>query len=263
MSGGPLAGKTILVTRAKEQANDLSQLIKEQGGNAVEVPLIAFESSFSKEIGQAIRQLKDYEWLLFTSANGVRFFIDHYKTVQRNEGFPAIKIAVVGTKTEEALKSYHLRADLLPKDFVAEGLIEALSPKVKKGDRVLVARGNLGRVELIQELTQLGALVEDLPVYETIHPKTATKELEAVLNNKVKIDYVTFTSSSQVHHFMNVLLDLGKELSEVGAKIACIGPIAARTARNYGLRVEIIPHTYTIEHLVEQIILDSKEEYSK
>jgi uroporphyrinogen-III synthase len=260
MSNGPLAGKTILVTRAKEQANDLSQLIKDKGGNAVVVPLIAFKPSYSNEIGQAICHLQDYQWLLFTSANGVRFFMDHYQATKQHELFPAVKIAVVGTKTEEALNNYHLKADLLPNDFVAEGLIEVLSQKVKKGDRILVARGNLGRLDLIQKLTQLGALVVDLPVYKTIHPKSATIKMQSVLKNEKTIDYITFTSSSQVHHFMNVLKELHIESTEIAAKIACIGPIAAQTAVKYGLSVEIIPHTYTIEHLVEQIILDSKEE---
>ncbi|MFC0469439.1 uroporphyrinogen-III synthase [Halalkalibacter kiskunsagensis] len=263
MSSGPLAGKTILVTRAKEQANDLSQLIKNQGGSAVEVPLIAFQPINSKEVGQAIHHLQDYDWLIFTSVNGVHFFMNHYKTLQYDTRFPTIQIAVVGTKTEEALMSYHLSADLVPKDFVAEGLVAALSQTLKKGDRVLVARGNLGRVELIQEATKLGAFVDDLSVYETVYPKRATKQLQSALRCHAKIDYVTFTSSSQVHHYMNALKEIRIDPKEVGAKIACIGPIAARTAKKYDLPVEIIPHTYTIEHLVEQIILDSKEENSR
>ncbi|MFC0557827.1 uroporphyrinogen-III synthase [Halalkalibacter alkalisediminis] len=256
MSTNPLAGKTVLVTRAKEQAQDLSLLIAKQGGTAIEVPLIAFKAVSSKELETAIHNVRTYQWLIFTSANGVRYFIKELQRYQYDLKQLPLKIAVVGTKTEQMLECYDVKADLLPVDFVAEGLVEALSGQVKKGDRVLVARGNLGRIELITGLTALGAMVDDVSVYRTIHPPEAKDQLEAVLASLKSTDYITFTSSSTVHHFIKIIQAKGMD---VKAKIACIGPIAARTAKKYGLTVTLMPSTYTIEHLVDQLILDSKE----
>ncbi|WP_227936698.1 uroporphyrinogen-III synthase [Alkalihalobacillus deserti] len=256
MSKNPLAGKTILVTRAKEQAQDLSFLISKQGGTAIEVPLIAFQAVSSQDLESVIHNLKSYQWLIFTSANGVRFFIEELKKIRQHIQQGALKIAVVGTKTEQMLEYYQLKADLLPDHFVAEGLVEALAKQVVRGDRVLVARGNLGRKELIDGLTEVGAVVDDLSVYETVHPPEAKDKLEQVITSLGTLDYITFTSSSTVHHFMEIIQEKG---INVQAKIACIGPIAARTAEKYGLTVDLMPSTYTVEHLVEQLILDSKE----
>lgn len=256
MSTNPLAGKTILVTRAKEQAQDLSLLIAKQGGTAIEVPLIAFQAVSSKEMETAIHNVTTYQWLIFTSANGVRFFMEEWQKHRHDLTNVSLKIAVVGSKTKQMLEQYKLTADLVPDDFVAEGLVEALSGHVKKGDRILVARGNLGRKELITGLNDLGAVVDDVPVYRTIHPPEAPDQLQKALSRVKATDYITFTSSSTVHHFIKIIQAKGIRIK---GKVACIGPIAARTAENYGLTVDLVPNTYTIEDLIDLIILDSKE----
>ncbi|ARK31619.1 uroporphyrinogen-III synthase [Halalkalibacter krulwichiae] len=254
MTSKPLEGKTILVTRAKEQAQQLTHLLKEQGGTVIEVPLIAFKPVSSNEMKSVIHTLEDYQWLVFTSANGVRFFMEEVKRLEKSIPPHSIKIAVVGTKTNEVLKHYHLEADLIPEDFVAEGLIQALAGQIKRGDRILIARGNLGRKILVEQLTELGAYVHDLPVYETVVPEDAQDELISVLNTR-QVDYVTFTSSSTVDHFSEIVR--GSQC-KTDFKVACIGPIATRTAMKNGLTVDLTPHTYTIDHLVEQIINDAK-----
>ncbi|GAE27319.1 uroporphyrinogen-III methyltransferase [Halalkalibacter wakoensis JCM 9140] len=261
MRSGPLAGKTILVTRAKEQAKEVTQLIEKQGGTTIEIPLIAFQSTINKKEADVLQHIGDYQWLIFTSSNGVRFFMDYYIQHGDRDLLKKINIAVVGTKTEETLNKYQLAANIIPQEFVAEGLIEALKGQIKKDDKVLVARGNLGRMRLINELTKLGAVVTDLTVYETFLPKKSSYDLLDVLKTE-NIDYVTFTSSSTVHNYI-------KSIEPVGIKsrnhpiIACIGPIAAKTAESYGLKVEIVPRTYTIEHFIKEIVRHSKEEKEK
>ncbi len=260
----PLADKKVLVTRAKEQAHALSALIRRQGGTAIEVPLLAFQPpSETQLLDHSIEQLADYQWLIFTSANGVRFFMERYKMINLAEGKLPVSIAVVGEKTEAVLEQYHIKADLLPKDYVAEGLIEALTGIVNSGDRILLARGNLGRSILNEELEKMGAFVDDLTVYETVCPESAKAHLQKVIQSSNNLDYVTFTSSSTVRHYVNILKQLHVEEIRFHPKIACIGPIAAKTAIEHGLTVDIIPPTYTIEALVEQLVYDTKEENTK
>jgi uroporphyrinogen-III synthase len=257
MSAGPLAGKTILVTRAKEQANDLTTLIEKQGGTVIEVPLIAFTPVSSYEMEAVIHNLSDFQWLIFTSANGIRFFMRKYEVLQQTNKLPPfMKIAVVGKKTEQMLKKYELKADVIPDEFVAEGLIKALKGQVRKGDHVLLARGNLGRKELVHQLLKMGAFVEDMPVYKTISHPEAKDKLVEVLTSNHPVDYITFTSSSTVQHFIQVIR--AKDI-QVKAKIACIGPIAARTAEQDGFNIQVMPSTYTIEHLVKALVKDAKE----
>ncbi|MET3507126.1 uroporphyrinogen-III synthase [Halalkalibacter oceani] len=256
----PLAGKRILVTRAKEQAEALSALIRRHGGTAIEVPLIAFQAPADGARSEAVlKQLDSYKWLVFTSANGVRFFFERLRELRLTGQSLPVNIAAVGSKTEAALSRYGLRADLIPESFVAEGLLEALSPKVERGDRLLLARGNLGRSLLPNELTKLGVQVEELIVYETVCPPSAKAELRAALEHTT-LDYVTFTSSSTVSHYAELLKELEAEGVTASAKIACIGPIAARTARHYRLSVDLMPAKYTIEALVEQLVLHTKGE---
>lgn len=256
----PLAGKRILVTRAKEQAEALSSLIGRHGGTAVEVPLIAFQAPADNARSEAVlKALDSYEWLVFTSANGVRFFIERLRELQLTGLSSPVKIAAVGTKTEEALIRHGLRADLIPESFVAEELLEALSTKVENGDRLLLVRGNLGRSLLPKELTKLGIQVEELIVYETVCPPEAKVELRAALE-RTTVDYATFTSSSTVSHYAKLLKELEAEGVITAAKIVCIGPIAARTARQYRLSVDLMPARYTIEAMVEQLVLHTKGE---
>lgn len=250
MSNLPLANKTILVTRAKEQAKELSDLIEDKGGTAIEVPLLSFEATTDTEqVKRAIHTINDFEWLVFTSANGVRLFMEQYSKRFRHK--PCCRIAVVGEKTEMALNDFGLHADLVPKNYVAEALVEDLKGKIRKGDRILVARGNLGRPILIDELQAAGAEVTDLTVYKTVRDEQAYSALWQAFEDH-KIDYVTFTSSSTVKHFVAAVDKL--QLQKHHPTIACIGPIAEETATRLGLTVDVVPNVYTIEGLIDEII---------
>ncbi len=254
-----LVGKTVLVTRAKEQARELSGLIEREGGRAVEVPLIAFEAvEDTGELDEALRNLAHYKWLLFTSVNGVHFFMKRFNQLYHKRPKLPVSIAVVGEKTEAVLLSYGLKTDLLPDDYTAEGMVDALTGRIKAGDRILLVRGNRGRHVLNEAVKKMGALLHDLTVYRTIFPETAKEQLRALLQGDIMIDYVTFTSSSTVSHYTSILRELSEETGNLQQpKIACIGPIAAKTAKELGLSVHIVPETYTIEALVQQLAIDS------
>lgn len=260
MSNLPLAGKKVLVTRAKEQAAKLSNIISANGGTPIEVPLIAFERVNHKEIDEKIQRLHTYDWLLLTSVNGVHFFMETYKKwFPECTSFPS-RIAVVGKKTEQALRQYGFQADLIPTDYSAEGMAELLVEHVSAGDTLLLARGNLGRNVLNVQLTKKGAYVDDVTLYKTVAPKDALHEMERVVKRNPDIHIATFTSSSTVSHYASIVTELKKKGIHFNPRIACIGPIAEQTAKDLGLVVHVVPPVYTIESLVEHVIQYVKEE---
>jgi uroporphyrinogen-III synthase len=250
MEGGPLAGKTVLVTRGKEQAKTFSEKLRQAGATPIEIPLISISPSpHREEIKQCVRQLPDYDWLVFTSANGVRFFFPFVK-----QGTPLPKVVVVGKKTAAALKPYGVSPAVVPDEFVAEGVIEALKPLVKPRDRVLFVKGNLARPVLRDALTEMGAEVTELAVYETTLNKAGKEQLLALLRER-KLDVITFTSSSTVQSFSSMAE--GEDVLSLlnGCVIACIGPITKEKAEKAGLPVHICPDEYTIDDMIKEMEL--------
>ncbi|HET7628301.1 MAG TPA: uroporphyrinogen-III synthase [Bacillales bacterium] len=245
----PLEGKRILVTRAKEQAESLSALIKERGGKPVELPLIAVRKA--TVAGDIFKQLLAFQWIVFTSANGVRFFFEHLR--ERHVQLPEeVNVAVVGEKTREVLSDYGREADYVPDNFVAESLAERLKPEIQAGARVLLPRGNLARDVLLDKLKSFGAQVTALTVYETV-PETAGRETLIRLLQERAIDVVTFTSSSTVNHFFMLIEEVFDSLQLKDFAFACIGPVTAQTLRKHGIAADILPERYHIRALVESI----------
>lgn len=247
---GPLLGKTVLVTRGKEQAKAFSEKLRKAGATPIEIPLILISpSSHREEIERCVRQLPNYDWLIFTSANGVRFFFPFVK-----KETPLPKVAVVGKKTAAALKTYGVSPAAIPSEFVAEGMIEALKPLVKPRDRVLLVKGNLARPVLRDALINMGADVTDLIVYETLMNESGKEQLLYLLRER-KLDVITFTSSSTVQSFIRMMEkeDIASLLS--GCVIACIGPITKETAEKAGLAVHICPDEYTIDDMIKEMEL--------
>lgn len=248
MASGPLAGKTVLVTRGKEQAKAFSEKLREAGAIPVEIPLIAISPSpYRDKIERCAHQLSDYDWLVFTSANGVRFFFPFV-----NKKTPLPKVVVVGKKTAAALKAHGVFPAVVPDEFVAEGVIEALKPLVKPRDRVLLVKGNLARTALRDALVDMGADVTDLIVYETSMNEAGKEQLLYLLREK-KLDVITFTSSSTVQSFMRMME--GEDIASLlaGCAIACIGPITKETAEKAGLSVHICPNEYTIDAMIKEM----------
>ncbi|HEU5141038.1 MAG TPA: uroporphyrinogen-III synthase [Bacillales bacterium] len=245
----PLEGKRILVTRATGQAETFSREIMERGGEPIEVPVIAFlPPEEPTEIKKVLGRLEEYHWVIFTSANGVRFFFEELK--KAGLAFPSTsKVAAVGKKTWRILRKYDARVDIVPDEFIAESLLEALKAEVQPGEMILMPRGNLARMKLSDGLTEWGAVVDHLTVYRTVMNGSEREKLLELLAAG-QVDIATFTSSSTVVNFFELLEGTKAEKLVAHMKFACIGPVTAETARKYGIEPEIIPEEYSISGLL-------------
>lgn len=256
----PLLGKTILITRGKQQAKEFSEKITAFGGHPIELPLISFASPQDfKDIEQAFRQIKKFDWIIFTSKNGVEYFFKHFMKLEISENvLTKKKFAVVGKKTEQALKDKGYQASIIPKSFVAEELLEALKGSIVAGEQVLLARGNLGRSILPEGLVSLGAKVTDLVVYENVIDESTKNELILLLKEN-KIDVITFLSPSAVNNFIKLLNGSNWQKWIQACKIACIGPITKKQVLAHKLPVHICPAEYTVQGMLEAINLSLME----
>lgn len=250
----PLAGKNILITRAREQSGDFSTQLKKLGAGVIEFPTIeVVPPRHWKELDRAIDQLKSYDWILFTSANGVNFFWQRLEERGESPLLPSsLKVCAIGPATADQLKRNGVFVHYVPKEFIAESILEGLKKSRMEGKRVLLARAKKARDILPKGLRKLGAEVDVVEVYRTVRPKGGSKKLRKLLAEG-KIDVITFTSSSTVNHFADLLKkeDIKKLL--MGIAIACIGPVTARTAKERGLKVRIQPKQYTIPALTRAI----------
>ena len=256
----PLFGKRIVVTRARAQASELVDRIDELGGEPYEFPVIETVMPAGQEkqdeIAAALSRLEEYDWVIFTSVNGVEFFFRHLKQLHADiRGLFNARIAAVGPATAEALAAYGLQTEELPARFQAEGLMETLGSDLLPGQKVLLPRGDLARDWLPDKLTELGLQVTVADTYETVVTGEDDDELLKLLEEG-RIHAVTFTSSSTVHNFLKILQRMGVKdplplLSNV--KIACIGPITEKTAIEAGLTPGLLAAEATIEGLVEEL----------
>ncbi|MCC3356535.1 uroporphyrinogen-III synthase [Bacillus sp. REN16] len=252
----PLLGKTILNTRGKKQAAEFSKKILAAGGTPIEIPLLTFQrSKITTFIEETIKCLHTYDWLIFTSKNGVDSFFDLYDLVVEKVSRKILmpKIAVVGTKTETALLAKGYKPELVPDEFIAEGLFESLRPYVKKGVRFLLARGNLSRSYLVDELTNHGAFATDLIVYETVGDSSERERLIHLLKEK-QIDVITFTSPSTVKQFYKMVEQTEWEEWTKHVTFACIGPETSKAAKQLQIPIHICPNNYTSDFLLAEII---------
>ncbi|MFT4416503.1 uroporphyrinogen-III synthase [Fredinandcohnia humi] len=260
----PLSGRTVLVTRGKNQAAEFSRKIVAAGGTPIEIPLLSFQKPKQQlEIRETIKNLHIYDWLIFTSKNGVDYFFEFYYELKsnKNESFP--KIAVVGTKTEKALIEKGFYPDIVPDEFVAEGLLESLKPVINTGTQFLLARGNLARSFLVDEITRLGAPVTDLVVYETVENNSEKERLLQLLQGQ-QIDFITFTSPSTVSQFFKLVENTKWREWTKNSFFACIGPQTKLTAEKVSIPIHICPETYTTDCLLTDMISyvkKNKEEY--
>lgn len=249
----PLLGKKVLVTRGKEQAYDFSEKIRGAGGVPIEIPLLSFTypNRSEYELLEEIGRVSTYDWLVFTSKNGVDFFFNLFEKLPVNEQ-KLPPIAVVGSKTATALTTRGYKADIVPNEFVAEGLIEMLKPNVSANSRIMLARGNLSRKILVHEFEAIGVEVKDLIVYNTVANENMKEKLVSQLEH---IDIVTFTSSSTVTYFLKLIGNTAAHQESFNKLVvACIGPIAKQTAIEAGLKVQICPNRYTTDDLLKEII---------
>jgi uroporphyrinogen III methyltransferase/synthase len=252
----PLFGKRILVTRPKEQAAEFSQRLAGYGAEPVPCPTIEIAPPASwQELDEALAELPRYQWLIFTSVNGVRPFMERLRARgQDARAVAGLRIACIGPRTAEELSAHGLTADLVPAQYQAEGLIMALRAAGIRGQRILIPRAAVAREILPEQLGALGAEVRVVAVYRTVRPAVDLERLKDQLR-KQEIHVLTFTSSSTVRNFAG-LFDSREELRKLsaGALIACIGPITARTAEEAGLTVGLLARENTTPALAEAIV---------
>jgi hydroxymethylbilane synthase len=245
----PLAGLRVLVTRPSRQAGGFAARLQEAGAEVVTVPTIIIER-LDVRADSRLRDLEGYDWLVFTSANGVLAFDELLG--QLSAPFPPAQLAAIGPETAAALREAGHRPDLVPPEYVAESLAESLPPAT----RVLLPRAAGSRDVLPERLRERGATVDVLELYRAVAPPGLTSALQGALP---RIDLVTFTSASTVRHFIEAA---GNQLP-AGVRVACIGPITAKAARDAGLPVAIIAEEYTTQGLVDALIRDRQGSTSR
>ncbi len=248
----PLFGKTVVVTRARAQASDLTKKLEAQGAKVIEVPAIKIVPADDyAPLDAAIADINAYKWLVFTSANGVKYFFERLlHTGKDARALFGVKLAAIGSATAKALADHGLTADLIPSAYKAEELAEALVDKITAGDKILIARAKVAREVLPESLRKIGADVNVVTAYQTVADCDNKEELlEALGSGAASI--VTFTSSSTVTNLLKVLGDKKDLLNKVA--LAAIGPVTAETLKQHGLTPAISAAQYTIDGLMTAI----------
>ena len=251
----PLLGKRIVVTRAREQASDLIKILTDLGADCLECPTIKIvPPEDHTPLNQAIQSLEAYDWVVFTSVNGVTFFFEQLFACQKDvRALNYMRTAAIGPATAKRLLDFGLHSDIVPETYRAESVVEAFRKEDIKDKKILLPRAKAARPILPAELTKMGANVDEIVAYQTIKDMQNTDELLNGLGEKT-IDLITFTSSSTVKNFKALLpADKFKQLLD-GVTVASIGPITADTAGKLGFEVDIVADEFTISGLCEAIL---------
>lgn len=282
----PLIGVRVLVGRARHQAGALSGELRKCGAEVLEIPFIEICKPRSfRPLDTALQNLHSYDWLILTSVNGVEAMWDRLKQLriaprglkpaiasingamkgrsstvarlpQRSSASSAtvghLRIAAIGPATKKAIEQRGIDVDVMPKEYVAESVVRSLKRKVK-GKRVLLVRAKVARDVIPRELRQAGAHLDVVEAYETVVPQRSRRRLRAALANpRRRPNVVTFTSSSTVKNFVELL---GRRSSSLeGIKMASIGPVTSATLRELGMAVDIAAREFTIPGLINAIV---------
>jgi uroporphyrinogen III methyltransferase/synthase len=251
----PLSGKRILITRPSHQAEEFRRKLTTMGAEVIAFPTIEIRDPSSWDtLDSAIRNIESYQWLVFTSVNGVEKFFSRYRQLARDvRDLKGIRIAAIGSATEKSLGGRGLNVDILPDEFKAEGLLESLKGKVLKGSRILIPRAKVARDTLPIELQKQGAQVDVVEAYETTPPRQGRERLEAILEER-PLDMIVFTSSSTVTNLVEMAKPGALRDTLRQTVVAAIGPITKQTAEGCGLEVQVQPSQYTIPALVDAIV---------
>ena len=248
-----LAGVRILITRSKAENETLANKLRELGAVPAELPTIEFIPPENLgPLDQSIKMLSKYDWLIFTSQNGVQFFSKRMAAVgEPPDKLRDIKVAAIGPATAAALASLGKKANYIPDEFLSEKIVRGLGDV--KGKRILLPRTDIASSSLPETLRKQGASVDEVVAYRTVVPEDLSLDgLLTVLRRGV--DVVAFTSPSTVRNLAHVAEAVGLGAILKGAKVACIGPVTADAARAVGVHVDIVAANHTIDDLVEAIV---------
>jgi uroporphyrinogen III methyltransferase/synthase len=249
----PLSGKRIVVTRARPQAAAFTRALEAVGAAVIEFPTIEIAPPESYDgLDAAIAKLERYQWIIFTSVNGVDHFAGRLAHLRRTLS-GAIRAAAIGPETAKAVESLGVAPEVVPEEYRAEAILGKLRPETMRGQKVLVPRAAEARDVLIRTLRDWGAEVDVVEAYRTVAPTSDPAPLRARLL-RGEVDAVTFTSSSTVKNFQAIFA--GDDLKRLLARsaVACIGPITQSTAEEVGMRVDMVAEDYTIAGLTHAIM---------
>ena len=250
----PLQGRTIVVTRARAQAQRFVELLEAAGARVLQAPTIVIEPPASWEpLDTALAALESFGWVIFTSVNGVAM-VDRRLTA-RGIAWAAVakkRVAAIGPATADALAEHGVRPEIVPSEYRAEALVDRLRHVVAAGDRVLLPRAKETRDVLVVELRRLGVAVTEVPAYQTRRIEDGVARLRETLASGA-VDAVTFTSSSTARNFAEQFSDAERNAWRGRVTVASIGPITAATAAEYGLATDVMPNEYTIPALARAL----------
>lgn len=254
----PLLGKKIVVTRARAQASDLVKRLSDLGAECLEFPTIEIVPPENWEpLDTAIDNLKSYEWIIFTSVNGVIFFFRRlFEKGKDVRCLHHIRTAAIGPATAQKLSDFGFNSDIVPESYRAESIVEAFKTETIKGHAVLLPRAEQARPILPVELRQLGASVDEVVAYRTVQASLNREKLIRQLLKSNRIDWITFTSSSTARNFKDLMQGSGSDdlIQLIGnTRIASIGPITTETAEKLGFNVHVTAAEYTIPGLCDAI----------
>ena len=248
----PLCGKGVVITRPEDQAAEFVRCLHEAGARPILFPTIKIAPPEKMDqLDRAVEQIGTYDWIIFTSANGVRALL---RRIDEKGGdirdLKGIKIAAIGPATAGMLARLGIRVDLVPDEFISEGVLAALKDEPMKGKRVLLPRAEVARDVIPKGLKEMGATVDVVTAYRTVNSGRKKEELDQLICEG-KVDVITFTSPSTVINFVDIM---GEDYKlPGGVRIACIGPVTVTAAKKLGFRVDIVQETYTVKGMVESI----------
>jgi uroporphyrinogen-III synthase len=246
ITSSALLNKTVLVPRGAGHAKSFSQLVEKVGGIPIEIPLIAFRPiEENYHLHQALEKFDTYDWIVFTSNVTVETFFSFYKKDWGDHP----KVAVIGKRTEEVLRERGLKSAFVPSAYVAEQFVEEFLPLVEKGTKVLIPKGNLAREYISSKLSENGAIVDEVVIYETYMPKESSEKLTEMLTGD-ELDVLMFTSPSTVDHFMSIVKEKHLEDHVKRCVISCIGPVTEKKLYAHGLPVHASPKEYTVKEMI-------------
>lgn len=247
----PLAGKRVVVTRAQGQGGALTTKLSELGAEVIEFPTIEIAPAADYgPLDMAIARIGEYDWLIFTSANGVRFFLERVAQAAAPVGSVRARVCAIGPATRRAAERAGFVVTLMPEEYVAESLVAAFEGHELKGARILLPRAAVARDVVPSELARRGATVDVVEAYRTVIPEDAPARARRVFGEDAKPDWITFTSSSTVNNFA----EAAGAAALVGVRVASIGPVTSETARRLGISIDTEASEFTSEGLVEAIV---------
>lgn len=242
----------ILVTRNEPKASAFAEKIEQAGGTPLVTPLIDIVPTFHQAHQSTLENIQQYEWLFFTSANGVAFFMEKLHSLNLAHQLRNCRIAAVGSKTNQALQEWDLEADFIPAQFDAETMAVAFLHRYQPQRHVLLVQGQRSRTVLNEAFEKQTIPFHSIQIYTTIVHQAIQEQLQETLLSE-NIDYITFASPSTVEAFIELAGDSSPHLA---AKVVCIGATTEKRAKKAGFHKTIIPDTFTVEGMLEAIQQD-------